>query len=301
MKDRLIDDYLSYLEHVRKLSGKTIEAYQRDLSSYERWLDARGSDVQGVDTGTVRRYVGHLARKHAATSSVNRQLSALKGFYRHLEREGVIESSPAQSVRGLKQGSVLPSFLFQEEMAKLLQIQGGDFAAARDRLIFEVLYSTGCRIAELVQMDVGGIDEDRGAILVRGKGNRERYVFLGRPALGALAEYLPLRAARLGSRTGEENALFVNQRGRRLTPRGVAHIIETRLRQKGLAKHVSPHTFRHSFATHLLDNGADIRVVQELLGHATVSTTQVYTHLGLGRLKSIYAQAHPHGKRRGAE
>lgn len=297
MSESAVDAYISYLAHVRSLSPKTVEAYRRDLEAYRVWLDARGSLPEEADLQTVRRYLGHLARKYAAVASVNRQLSAIKGFYRYLEKTGAIESSPAESVRGLKRGRQLPEFLFEDEVSSILEIEESDFAGARDRLIFEALYSTGCRIAELVQMDVGDVDRRRGAAVVRGKGSRDRYVFFGRKAIEALSAYLPFRDALLARHGVEEHALFVNRRCGRLTPRGVAHIIETRLRQKGVLKRVTPHTFRHSFATHLLDNGADIRVVQELLGHATVSTTQVYTHLGLGRLKSIYAQAHPHGRR----
>ena len=297
MNTDVLEEYLSYLEHVRALSEKTVQAYRADLSAYADWLDARGTALEEADLQAIRRYVGHLARRNAAVSSVNRRLSAVKGFYRYLERIGAIESSPAESVRGLKRGRDLPTFLFEDEISSLLTIEGSDFAAARDRLIFEALYSTGCRIAELVQMDVTDVDRARGSVRVRGKGNRERYVFFGRKSLAALSAYLPLRESLLTRHGSRERALFVNRRCGRLTPRGIAHIIEKRIREQGVAKHVTPHTFRHSFATHLLDNGADIRVVQELLGHATVSTTQVYTHLGLGRLKSIYARAHPHGRR----
>lgn len=292
-----VENYLSYLRSVRNLSSATVRAYRGDLTGFGAWLCEAGIGEHDVDAALVRRYVAHLSRQNAATSTTNRILSSLKGYYRFLVRMGEIEASPLDSIRGLRKEQHLPTFLFEEEISELLQIEGADFTSLRDRLIFEMLYSTGCRISELVQINIDDIDYAAGRVLVHGKGRKDRLVFLGGPARTALRHYLPTRDARL-RRMGrrEEKALVVNANGRRITQRGVAGIIQKRMMASGVAKRVSPHTFRHTFATHILDRGADIRVVQELLGHSSLSTTQVYTHLGLGALKRIYDQAHPHAQ-----
>ena len=294
------DEYLGYLASVRNLSEASVRAYRGDLSAFAEWL-ARGSLAQEqVDAALVRRYIAHLSRQNAAVSTVNRALSSLKGYYRFLVRTGRAKGSPVEGVRGIRKQNHLPGFLFEDEIAELLKLEGGDFTHVRDRLILELLYSTGCRISELVTVDLDDIDYKRGRVLVHGKGRKDRIVFLGAPARRALREYLPFRSERL-VRRGErdEKALVINANGQRITQRGIAGIIQKRVIEKGIAKRVSPHTFRHSFATHILDHGADIRVVQELLGHSSLSTTQVYTHLGLGALKRIYEQAHPHAGRYG--
>jgi len=288
--------YLDYLWSVRNLSPATVKAYRQDLDAFFVWVNRHSAQDVSLEPALFRRYVGHLSRQNAAVSSVNRRLSALKGFFRYLYRQGIIDSSPVQGIRGLRSERRLPDFLFEDEIAELLRIEGNDFTSLRDKLILEVLYSTGCRISELITMDVSDIDFKRRSVLVHGKGRKDRLVFLGKPAYHALRNYLPLRSERLvRAGNSDEVGLLLNQNGSRITQRGVAGIIQKRIMEKGLTKHVSPHTFRHTFATHLLDHGADIRIVQELLGHSSLSTTQVYTHLGLGKLKEIYAQAHPHG------
>jgi integrase/recombinase XerC/integrase/recombinase XerD len=288
-------EYLDYLAQVRKLSPASIRAYRGDLASFDEWLGAQSLSEDDVDPSVARRYIAHLSRRNAAESTVNRVLSSIKGYYRYLVRVGARTSSPVDGVRGLRMRRQLPGFLFEEELDQLLAIDGSDFTSLRDRLILEMLYSTGCRISELVTINLDDIDFSGGRILVHGKGRKDRFVFAGKSARMALTDYLPLRTARL-RRTGnrDEKALVINANGRRITQRGVAGIIQKRIIEKGIAKRVSPHTFRHSFATHILDRGADIRIVQELLGHSSLSTTQVYTHLGLGQLKQIYNAAHPH-------
>ncbi|MFW5717630.1 MAG: site-specific tyrosine recombinase/integron integrase [Spirochaetota bacterium] len=295
------DEYLDYLRSVRNLSEASIRAYRGDLLAFDEWLSRNELDEGSVDAAVARRYVAHLSRQNAAVSTVNRVLSALKGYYRFLVRTERASGSPVESVRGLRRERHLPVFLFEDEIGELLRLEGGDFTTLRDRLILEMLYSTGCRISELVTVNLDDIDFKRGRILVHGKGRKDRIVFLGAPAKMVLRDYLPLRSERL-VRVGrrDEKALVLNANGERITQRGVAGIIRKRVIEKGIAKTVSPHTFRHSFATHILDRGADIRVVQELLGHSSLSTTQVYTHLGLGALKRIYEQAHPHARSRDA-
>jgi integrase/recombinase XerC/integrase/recombinase XerD len=290
------EEYLSYLESVRNLSQATVEAYGHDIEDFLQHVWEHQDPNEEIDRETVRSYIAHLSRSGLSRASINRVLSALKGFFRFLVKHGVIHSSPAADIRSLKNSGELPSFLFDEEVESLLGITGDDFRSLRDRAIFETLYSTGCRIAELTAVNRQNVDLNRGRMLVHGKGRKDRLVFLGDRAVRALRAYLPERDALLARRgMSEVEALFLNVNGRRLTGRGVALILEKRMQEAGITKHASPHTLRHTFATHLLERGADIRVVQELLGHAKLSTTQVYTHLGLGRLKEIYAEAHPHG------
>lgn len=294
----LIEEYIGYVRSVRNLSEETVRAYRRDFQGFSEFLVKRGEDSVSVDFRGVRGYVASLSRRGLAATSVNRRLSALRGFFRFLKRHGYRDDDPTELVRSAKTGKRLPEFLFEEEMEKILTIQGNDFPSLRDRLIVEFLYSTGCRISELVGVDVTDIDIKRRSVLLHGKGRKDRQAFLGQSALTALEAYLPVRSA-LSKRRGDVGgaALFLNRSGGRLTARGVATILEKRLREFGVVKHVSPHTFRHSFATHILDRGAGIRVVQELLGHSQLSTTQVYTHMQLGRLRDVYRQAHPHGGR----
>lgn len=289
--------YLEYLQRVRGLSHATVRAYRGDLCAFASWLDSRGLDLLEASGAEVRRYLAHLGRRGVAASSTNRVLSAIKGFYRYLVRTEVIDSSPTEGVQGVRSGNRLPSFLFEEEMGKLVELEVVDFTTARDRLILELLYSTGCRVSELVGMNLDEIDFRRGRVVVHGKGNKDRSVFLGESARESLRWYLPYRTARLRDRgLHKERALVINANGGRITQRGIAGIVENRVVDSGLGKHVSPHTFRHSFATHILDRGADIRVVQELLGHSALSTTQVYTHVGLGALKRVYERSHPHAR-----
>jgi site-specific recombinase XerD len=219
-------------------------------------------------------------------------------------------ANPFAEVRGLRTPKRLPSFLFEDEMARLVDLpetaaagraspdRGSDdgFWRLRDHTVLEVLYSTGCRVSELVALDLADLDLGTGTARVTGKGDKERNVFLGGSALACLREYLLKRTGRAAGDADSAAALFLNQRGRRITDRGVRFILAGWLAQAGLGKRVTPHTFRHSFATHLLDRGADIRAVQELLGHASLSTTQVYTHVGLERLKKVYRRAHPHAR-----
>lgn len=292
MKDR-IGEYIAYLRGIRNLSEATVRAYGNDLRSFADFLSERPPEE--AVSGDVRSFIAHLSRERLTAATVNRILSAMKGFYLYLVVHGHIEASPLNGIRSLKKTARLPDFLFEDEVAEILDIPGDDFTSLRDKAILELLYSTGCRVSELVRIQADQVKKNR-PVLVRGKGSKDRLVFIGKAAFTALSAYLPLRGERL-KRSGkqEEKALFINSRGGPLTARGVAHILEKRLGGTAAGKKVSPHTFRHSFATHILDRGADIRVVQELLGHASLSTTQVYTHLGIGKLKEVYAQAHPHG------
>ncbi len=289
------EEYLGYLLSVRNLALASVRAYTNDLSLFAAWTGEHDYDPLTLEAALIRRYVGHLSRQNCAVSTINRMISSIKGYYRFLLRTQRTDHNPMEGIRGLKRPATLPSFMFEDEISQLLELEGADFTTLRDRLILELLYSTGCRISELVMIDLDDIDFKRGRILVHGKGRKDRFVFVGAAAGEVLSAFLPCRRerlVRLGIR--DEKALIVNANGQRITQRGVAGIIQKRIMEKGIAKKVSPHTFRHTFATHILDRGADIRVVQEMLGHSSLSTTQIYTHLGLGALKRIYEQAHPH-------
>ncbi len=296
---RELDRYLAYLSSVRNLSPSTIRAYRADLHAFFDWVSREGLAFEQLALRDARAYVAHLTRNNAAGTSVNRAVSALKGFFRHLVRVGARESSPFDGVRSQANRRRLPEFLFEEEMRRVLEIDGSGFVDLRDRMLLEVLYSAGVRISECVGINVTDLNLVRGSAVVHGKGRKDRTVFLGGPALTAVKEYLPMREAFLRRKGAQqEQALLLNTRGGRLSARGAAEIVHKRVERAETDKHVTPHTFRHSFATHVLEHGADIRVVQELLGHSSLSTTQIYTHMGLGALREIYALAHPHGTRR---
>ncbi|MBN1836225.1 MAG: tyrosine recombinase [Spirochaetales bacterium] len=299
-EDGAADQYLKYLEHVRHLSANTIAAYRRDIAAFRGYLRGCGLAESDLPESAVRGFVAECFRKGLSARSVNRVLSALRGYYRFRQKVIHDRANPFAPVRSLRTGRPLPSFLFEEEVAKLLDREGGDFWRLRDRLILELLYSTGCRVSELTGIDLDHLAPRDGALRVLGKGNKERLVFLGRPARELLREYLTRRGAVLAQlgRGREERALLLNRRGGRLTPRGVQQLLQRMVGEAGLDKPVSPHTFRHSFATHILNRGADIRVVQELLGHATLSTTQIYTHLDVEGLRRVYERAHPHARER---
>jgi tyrosine recombinase XerC len=303
------ESYLAYLGTVRRLSPHTLESYGKDLEKYESYLSAEGVDAEKAEVADARGFVAWLTRQGLSPRSINRMVSGVRGWYRFLERQGLVGANPFAEIRSLRTEKRLPSFLFEEEMARLVEMpsrepcaDGEEFWKLRDRAVLETLYSTGCRISELVSLNLPDVDLKNRTARVMGKGSRERNLFLGEAAVAALREYMSRRTFHVRSSAsgpGSEDpsrALFLNQRGGRVTDRGVRFILGEYLARANLGKHVTPHTFRHSFATHLLDRGADIRAVQELLGHASLSTTQVYTHVGMERLKKVYRRAHPHAR-----
>ncbi len=295
------EKYLAYLSS-RNLSPHTLASYRPDLARYDAFLKKRGVREEEAGLSDARAFVSRLASEGLSARSVNRIVCGVRGYYRFRERLSG-QSNPFSDIRSLRTEKRLPSFLFEDEMTRLLELPGraarspdDPFLALRDRTVLEMLYSTGCRISELVSLDVMDVNLRERTARVMGKGSRERLVFIGRQALAVLREYLGRRGERAAPDPDSARALFVNGRGTRLTDRGVRFILGSYIRSAGLAKKVTPHTFRHSFATHLLDRGADIRAVQELLGHASLSTTQVYTHVGVERLKKVYRRAHPHAQ-----
>ncbi len=291
--DPKIETYLAYLESVRGLAARTLRSYREDFVHFSQEIG--GVDPDLVTASDIRGFIASLVRGGLASSSVNRALSSIRGYYRYRLRFGDIAEDPSRDIENLGGGRPLPRFLFREEMTELLSsAEGTDFPSVRDRALMEVLYSTGCRVGEVAGMTVERLDLAGGSIVVLGKGAKERLVFLGDRARRALAAYLPYRATRFGSNSGP---LFLNMRGARLSERGMELIVDKRSQKSGQRKRISPHAFRHSFATHLVENGADIRVVQELLGHASVSTTQIYAHVDMARLRYVYENAHPHAEK----
>jgi integrase/recombinase XerC len=320
--DKRIEEYLSYLGAVRGLSPRTLRSYREDFGAFERFLagtsqgETRSVSPDFASASDVRGFVACLVTEGKAGSSVNRALSALRGYYRYRVRFGGLVVDPSRDVEGLPSKRPLPRFLFEDEAADFMSLPEGEgFGPSRDRAILEFLYSTGCRVAEASNITLDRLDLAGGSARVMGKGSKERVVFLAPPAKAALGAYLPLRRERLLRTLGEEGAasakaavrakdvkeyLFVNARGGRLTERGIEWIMQGYAERSGSRKSVSPHALRHSFATHLVEHGADIRAVQELLGHSSVSTTQIYAHVDMERLRKVYEQAHPHGSRAGS-
>ena len=298
----MIERYLAYLRGVRGLSENTVSAYRRDLRSFSSFC--QDSELDPDDPKAVRSYLGHLGRRGLAASTINRTISGLRGYFRFKQRFGQISDNPLADQKNRRGPRPLPRFLFEEEMERFLPPGGLEvkgFRGHRDKAVFEFLYSSGARVDEATSLNIGDVDFRRSSVRVRGKGGKERMVFLGPVATRALKEYLQLRKDRTGPVAEDGAALFLNLRGGRLTNRGVRYILNRYAHERGWTKPVTPHTFRHSFATHVLDAGADVRVVQELLGHASLSTTQVYTHVGLEKLRRVYRQAHPHARQGGGD
>ncbi len=293
----MIDKYLSYLSGVRNLSPATVKAYTKDLGLFSSYLDTNHLAFLDVDTRSARYFVAFLKERNLKDSSINRILSSVKGFYNFCIRFGDAVYSPFEHIRSLSSSRSLPDVFSPEEMETLLSLPDETPSGIRDKVIMELFYSTGCRIAELAGMNVLDVNLAKSSVLVRGKGRKDRYVFLADPTIALLHRYLGIRQRMVKPfNVDAAGALILNQHGERITVRGIRFVLEKYLQCLPGGKKVSPHSFRHSFATHLLDNGADLRIVQELLGHSSISTTQIYTQVGIERLKTVYKNTHPHGK-----
>lgn len=297
----MLEQYLQYLGHVRHLSANTLRSYRRDLELYFTFLENQSWQPESIDAGKARAFVGFLSRRGLSSRSINRVLSAVRGYYRFHDRVGGKAGNPFSTVKSLRIEGKLPTFLFEEDIEQLFEGEPEDFWQLRDLLILELLYSTGCRVSELAAINLTDLDLKEAALRVLGKGGKERLVFIGGKALQRLREYLSRRKLQGLTKADGQKALLINRRGTRLSVRGIQLIIDRLISGAGLNKPASPHTFRHSFATHILKGGADIRVVQELLGHASLSTTQVYTHLDMERLRRVYRSAHPHARMKGKQ
>jgi len=283
-----IDRFLDAVWMERGLSPNTLAAYRADLTALERWLDQHESDLTAAKRGDLLSFMAWRVQAGARPRSTARQLSSFRRFYRHLVREGVLRDDPTAQIAMPKVGRSLPRSLTEEEVEALLAAPAvSDPLGHRDRTMLEVLYATGLRVSELVSLKLSSVNLNQGVLRIVGKGDRERLIPLGEEALqGPRVEILLER---------QTDYLFPTRRGDRMTRQAFWHIIKRYARKAGVQKELSPHTLRHAFATHLLNHGADLRVVQMLLGHSDLSTTQIYTHVARERLKDLHSQHHPRG------
>ncbi len=297
----LLLDFLAYLELERGLSRNTLEAYRSDLLQFGELLERRGAAPLTAGHADLAAFLSELAQGHGerapvAAATLQRKAACLRSFYRHLRREGLIEHDPTAELRGPPRTKRLPMVLSREEIGLLLgEPKGSEPRALRDRALLEVMYACGLRASEAVGLELADVDLEEGLLRARGKGSKERIVPIGRQAVAGVRVYLQRgRPLLVGNRV--EAHLFVNRRGTGLTRQGLYKIIQGHAAHAGLQERMSPHTLRHTFATHLLAGGCDLRSLQEMLGHADLSTTQVYTHLSADRLKDVYFSAHPRAK-----
>jgi integrase/recombinase XerD len=300
--ERMTLDFLAYLELERGLSRNTLEAYRSDLLQFGVFLDRRRLDVAGASHGDIAAFLSELAapdgdRAPVGAATLARKVACLRSFYRHLRREGAIEHDPTAELRGPRKTQRLPRVLSREEVGHLLdQPRGVGPRALRDRALLEVMYACGLRASEAIGLELADVDLEDGVLCARGKGAKERIVPIGRQAVAALRAYCRSgRPLLLADRA--DTRLFLNRRGTGLTRQGLYKIVQGYARSAGLQEKMSPHTLRHTFATHLLAGGCDLRSLQEMLGHADLATTQIYTHLSAERLKDAYFSAHPRASR----
>lgn len=292
--DKLIERFIHYLAVERGLAHNTLESYQRDLVQYVGFLEKNEiHDLNQTRRANLIAYLADMQRKGRATSTISRNLASMRAFYGFLLRDGMIDQDPTTNLESPKIEKRLPKVLSVQEVEALLE--GPDYgtvAGIRDKAMLELLYATGIRVSELVSLNCSDVNLNMGFLKCYGKGSKERIIPLGSVALKSVSDYV-MRSRNKLLRDQSEESLFLNHHGQRLSRQGFWKIIKKYATSAAIDKEITPHTLRHSFATHLLENGADLRAVQEMLGHADISTTQIYTHLTKSRLKEVYAKAHP--------
>ena len=299
--EQAIGEFDRHMKIERNLSDHTRDGYLTDLKQFQTFLETReisGGEEEAIpiDPLVIRSFLASLYRGNCRKVTVSRKVAALRSFYRYLHREGKVSVNPAELVQLPRCEKYIPVVLSADEMLALLQVKfPEDAAGRRDRSMIELFYSAGIRLSELTGLDLGDIRCNEGLVKVKGKGRKERIVPVGRPALQALEAYLQKRPElrQGGADIDAETALFLSTRGKRMNPRGVARVVERVVRESGIGRRISPHALRHTFATHLLDAGADLRSIQEMLGHRSLSTTQKYTSVSVSRLMEIYDRSHP--------
>ncbi|MBP1767093.1 MAG: xerC 1 [Candidatus Aminicenantes bacterium] len=288
-----LSEFLDYLRYERNASAHTIAGYRRDLRQFIAYVEERGSSLRKIDNVLIRGFMAQLHERKLKKSSSARKLAAIRSFFRFGVKKKWIAENPAKMVATPKQEKHVPSFLSEQEMAGFLEVpDSGKPLELRDRAILELLYASGIRVSELVGINLEDASLRERLIRVRGKGKKERLVPFGRVACEHLEAYLGVRPELAKDRVGE-TAFFLNYQGRRITSRSVERIVDKYIRLTAIKRRISPHSLRHSFASHLLGRGADLRVIQELLGHESLATTQKYTHLNLGQLMDVYHKSHP--------
>ena len=293
----LREDFLSYIGDIRGLSENTVTNYGIDIRHWGAWADKLSLDESTFSMDDALSYTRELMGEFSERS-VLRKLTALRTYYSYLIRRGIVSSDPFSGISLRMKERRLPSVLTEDEVRELLSVPRNGYADERDHMLFLLIYNSGMRISEALSVDTGDFDFPHRRILIRGKGDKERFVFFSESTEKEIKEYIPRLEAFRAEKKASGSAFFLGSKGGRL-PLSSAHIIFERYRQRlGWQKEFTPHTLRHSFATHLMDRGADIRLVQELLGHESISTTQIYTHVSRQRLRNVYEMAHPHAKER---
>ncbi len=290
---REIESFADFLQYQKNASSYTIKNYKIDLYKFSKYLEGKNINLRDVDNIVIRGFMAECFKKSESKSTIARRLAAIRSFFQYLVRKGKIQDNPAKIVSSPKQGKKVPSFLSEQEITRFLdRISSTTPLEARDKAIFELLYATGMRLGELVSLNLEDINLREQLVRVKGKGKKERIVPFGRLAAQSLAHYLRLRGA-INKGEVDSEALFLNYKGGRITPRSVERIMEKYIKLISIDRQISPHSIRHSFASHLLSRGADLRAIQELLGHESLATTQKYTHLNLKQLIEVYKKAHP--------
>ena len=289
-----VNQFINYLADERGLAQNTLESYGRDLRQFQTYLESSNKEfLKDSNRNTILAYLTSLQTKGRAVSTISRNLAAIKSFYQYLVRERYLDKDPAANLESPKLEKKLPKILTIGEVEELLKQPNNTLPAGmRDKAMLELLYATGIRVSELISLNISDVNLDMGYIKCYGKGAKERIVPLGSIAAKCVQEYITKGRSKL-VRTYDEAALFVNHHGNRLTRQGFWKIIKKYAQEASITKEITPHTLRHSFATHLLENGADLRSVQEMLGHADISTTQIYTHVTKNHLKEVYDKTHP--------
>lgn len=292
-----LNNFLSYLQVEKRLSDHTVEGYRHDLERLRDFcVENNILEWSSLNAGDIRRHIATRHRKGLGSKSLQRELSAIRSLFRYLLKKNLAALNPAQAVKAPKQDRKLPKVLDVDQVTGFLEADTDSWLEIRDQAIFELFYSCGLRLSELTALDLVDIDLADGSLVVRsGKGGKSRLLPVGSKAIEALKNWLPLRA---DLNSGDEAALFLSARGSRLAQRSVQQRLENWCQRKGIAEHIHPHMLRHSFASHLLESSGDLRAVQELLGHSTIGTTQIYTHLNFQHLAEVYDEAHPRAKKR---
>ena len=295
--DKIFNDYLDFLKYQKKYSDYTIKSYENDIIEYLNYINSEGINYKNVEYSDIRFYLMYLKDdKHDNNSSIDRKLSSLRGFYKYLANEGIVSSNVFSLVNGPKKSKKLPRYFEYNELEEMFLIPDvNNYLGQRDLLLLEMLYATGCRVGELVSIKVSDIDFSSRTILIVGKGNKERFLNYGEYCEEILNKYLSDGYISLNK--SDSDYLFLNNNGGVLTERGVRFILDKIIKQTGINKNISPHMIRHSFATHLLNEGCDLMTVQKLLGHESIKATQIYTHVTTDRLKEVYYHSFPRARK----